>query len=235
MPSAPVSIAEKLKTLPAKAGVYLMKDASGKVIYVGKAASLRHRVQSYFQDGDLAPRVRSMVERVRDFDYLITTSEVEALVLEFTLIQRHRPRYNVRFRDDKRYPYIKITVAEKHPAILTRSPYNKGNLYNFGAFHAAEIRYAFGHDIGANNPFTEIDHRISKNRGTYWIRFAATGNPNGPGLLEWPVYQQETRQRMILDLPLHVETADNVTKCEFWRKRDIKISLANEIFPIAEK
>jgi excinuclease ABC subunit C len=134
MPSAAVSMEEKLKTLPAKAGVYLMKDASGKVIYVGKAASLRHRVQSYFQDGDLAPRVRSMVERVRDFDYLITTSEVEALVLEFTLIQRHRPRYNVRFRDDKRYPYIKITVAEKHPAILVVRRQEEDGARYFGPY-----------------------------------------------------------------------------------------------------
>src|SRR5512136_477505 len=103
-----------LKTLPAKPGVYIMKDATGKVIYVGKAINLRNRVRSYFQspDGQMT-RTRRMVSLIEDLEYIITASELEALILECTLIKKHRPFFNIRLRDDKNYLYIKITTNEE--------------------------------------------------------------------------------------------------------------------------
>jgi excinuclease ABC subunit C len=112
------SIPEKLKLLPQEPGVYLMKDAESKVIYVGKAASLRNRVRSYFQAASRHdPKTHRLVREIADFEYIVTTSEREALIVEDTLIKRHQPRYNIRLKDDKRYPYLKIT-DEKYPRLL---------------------------------------------------------------------------------------------------------------------
>lgn len=109
---------ERLDQLPAAPGVYLFKDVVGDVIYVGKASSLRSRVRSYFQPGaDLSTRLSSLVERVRDLDFVVAESERDALVLEFTLIQKHRPRYNVRSRDDKSYQYLRIDLREEFPVL----------------------------------------------------------------------------------------------------------------------
>src|SRR3569623_414913 len=93
-----------LKILPRQPGVYLMKGADGRVIYVGKASILRNRVRSYFQSqADHSPKVRAMVAKIADFEYIVTGSEKEALLLESNLLKEHRPRYNVKLRDDKQY------------------------------------------------------------------------------------------------------------------------------------
>ena len=128
-------IKEKLTRLPTEPGVYLMKDAAGKVLYVGKAVNLRSRVRSYFQDSaDLQPRIRQMVEEAADLDYVVVGSEKEALILEFNLIQEHRPYYNVRFRDDKRYPLIRIPVSVPYPPVMVvRRPALDGARY-FGPY-----------------------------------------------------------------------------------------------------
>src|SRR3970040_768646 len=115
-------IQEKLKLIPAQPGVYLMKDALGRVIYVGKAASLRSRVRQYFQDGGYLenPRIQHLMAKIADFDYVATDNEVEALILEVNLIKRHRPPYNVRMADDKAYPYIKLTKEPSHKIVMRR-------------------------------------------------------------------------------------------------------------------
>jgi para-nitrobenzyl esterase len=95
-----------------------------------------------------------------------------------------------------------------------------GSLYNFGAFHGAEIRFAFGHDIGANNPFTEIDHRIAKTMRTYWLNFAATGNPNGPGLPEWPAYSRSTDQSLEIGSEIKIQTHLRKGACDLFDKID---------------
>jgi excinuclease ABC subunit C len=130
-----------LKNLPDRPGVYLMKDARGGVLYVGKAQSLRHRVRSYWQKD--APRagegmrIRSVVDRIADVDYTITDSVSEALLLEANLIKRYQPRFNVRLKDDKSYPYIKITLADDFPRIeRTRKLPNDGSRY-FGPYASA--------------------------------------------------------------------------------------------------
>ncbi len=128
-------ITEQLKHLPTSPGVYLMKDAEGDILYIGKAANLRNRVRSYFTASEsLAPKVEQLVDRVDSLDFFITTSEQEALILEFNLIKRHRPFYNVRLKDDKSYPYLKISLYEDWPRIyLTRHVEQDGGRY-FGPF-----------------------------------------------------------------------------------------------------
>jgi excinuclease ABC subunit C len=109
----------KLALLPPRPGVYLMKDKSGKIIYVGKAKILKNRVRSYFQHRPVEhPRTAALIERIDDFDILTTDNELESLILEANLIKEHRPRYNVNLKDDKRYPYIKVTTNEPFPRLL---------------------------------------------------------------------------------------------------------------------
>ena len=106
-------IQEHLKSLPARPGVYIMKDRYGNVIYVGKAVSLKNRVRQYFQSSkNHSDKVRSMVKNISSFEYIMTDSELEALILECNLIKKYKPKYNILLRDDKTYPYIKVTVNE---------------------------------------------------------------------------------------------------------------------------
>jgi excinuclease ABC subunit C len=132
-------ISEQLRGLPPTPGVYLFKDAEGNIIYVGKAASLRHRVSSYFgSEQKLTPKIRRMVSQVADLEYFVTASEQEALILELTLIKRHHPRYNVRLKDDKTFPYLKIDLSEDWPRVhITRKLEANGGRY-FGPFASAK-------------------------------------------------------------------------------------------------
>jgi len=132
-------LTEQIKGLPARPGVYLFKDADGAIIYVGKAANLRHRVGSYFGAGQkLTPKTQRMVARIADLEYFVTASEQEALILELNLIKRHHPRYNVRLRDDKTFPYLKIDLGEDWPRVhITRRLEANGGRY-FGPFASAK-------------------------------------------------------------------------------------------------
>jgi excinuclease ABC subunit C len=131
----PDSIQTVLSSLPARPGVYLMRDAEGRVIYVGKAVNLASRVRSYFTpSAQENPKTRRLVAEVASLEFIVTDSELEALILEANLIKAHRPRFNVRLRDDKRYPYIKVTWAEPFPRVLiTRRIERDGSRY-FGPF-----------------------------------------------------------------------------------------------------
>jgi excinuclease ABC subunit C len=124
-----------LNSLPHKPGIYLMKDAQGTIIYVGKAISLFNRVRSYFQEStDLSPKNRSMVAKVEDIEFLVVQNEVEALVLESNYIKQYRPKYNVLLRDDKSYPYIKVALTEDFPRVYrVRNFQRDGNRY-FGPY-----------------------------------------------------------------------------------------------------
>lgn len=132
-------IAEQLKQLPNSPGVYLLKDGAGNILYVGKAANLHHRVRSYFGAGQkLSPKLQRMVARVNEFDFFVTSSEQEALILELNLIKRHHPRYNVRLKDDKTFPYLKIDLNEDWPRVhITRRLEEDGGRY-FGPFASAK-------------------------------------------------------------------------------------------------
>jgi excinuclease ABC subunit C len=124
-----------LNSLPHKPGIYLMKDAQGTILYVGKAISLFNRVRSYFQEStDLSPKNRSMVAKIEDIEFLVVRNEVEALVLESNFIKQYRPKYNVLLRDDKSYPYIKVSLSENFPRVYrVRSFQRDGNRY-FGPY-----------------------------------------------------------------------------------------------------
>ena len=128
-------VAEKLKLLPDKPGVYIMKNAEGRIIYVGKAIVLKNRVRQYFQSNkNHSPKVRAMVSHIADFEIIMTASEVEALILECNLIKKHRPRYNISLKDDKSYPYVKVTVQEDFPRVfITRRILKDGARY-FGPY-----------------------------------------------------------------------------------------------------
>ncbi|WLD95436.1 excinuclease ABC subunit UvrC [Alkalihalobacillus sp. AL-G] len=126
------TVKNKLALLPDQPGCYLMKDRNGTVIYVGKAKILKNRVRSYFTGTHYGKTLR-LVSEIKDFEYIVTSSDLEALVLEMNLIKKHDPRYNVMLKDDKSYPYIKIT-NEKHPRLITTRKVKKGSGKYFGPF-----------------------------------------------------------------------------------------------------
>ena len=148
-------IQEELKKLPAKPGVYLMHNQKDEIIYVGKAIKLCNRVRQYFQDSrNLSVKIQHMVKNIAYFEYIITDSELEALILENNLIKEHRPKYNTMLKDDKGYPYIKVTVHEEFPRIfLARKMKQDGGKY-FGPYTSA----------GAVNDTIELLRKIFKIR-----------------------------------------------------------------------
>lgn len=128
-------IQEELKKLPQKPGVYLMKDENGHVIYVGKAVNLKNRVRQYFQSSrNQTVKTRSMVPNIKEFEYIVTDSEMEALLLECNLIKKHHPYYNILLKDDKTYPYIKVTVQEPFPRIFITRRMTKDKAKYYGPF-----------------------------------------------------------------------------------------------------
>ena len=127
-------IRQKLKDLPEKSGVYIMRDKGGNIIYVGKAVLLTRRVRQYFGTSPKLPKVQAMVDNVDDFDYIITLTEKDALALEANLIRKYKPHYNILLKDDKHSPYIKIDLRPEYPAIeITRKVRRDGARY-YGPF-----------------------------------------------------------------------------------------------------
>jgi excinuclease ABC subunit C len=171
-----VAVADKLDRLPARPGVYLFKDEEGRIIYVGKARVLRDRVRSYFQASRPAELHKSrLVEEVFDLDLVVTDSEMEALALENNLIKRHKPPYNVRLRDDKNHPYLKLTLAEEYPRLyVVRRPAEDGNVYggpyipaSLGRRTAALTRKLFGirtckEALNGRRPRPCLQHQIGR-------------------------------------------------------------------------
>ena len=130
--------AHRLRITPGKPGVYLMKDARDKVLYVGKASNLRNRVRSYFgSPQSLNTKIQRMVERVVDYEFIVTDSTAEALILECTLIKKYRPTYNARLKDDKSYPYLKIDLTEDFPQVYITRRVNQDGARYFGPFATA--------------------------------------------------------------------------------------------------
>src|SRR5687767_11950017 len=132
-----LSVDEKVTNLPSRPGVYLMRDAAGKVIYVGKAKDLRVRVRSYFNRSDGRSQIEFLVKRVGDLETLVTSNDKEALILENNLIKQYKPRYNIRLKDDKSYLSIKVTTQHPWPRIFTTSKIVKDGSRYFGPFSSA--------------------------------------------------------------------------------------------------
>ena len=160
-----------LRQLPTSPGVYLMKDEAGRVLYVGKADSLRSRVRSYFGSKDpLDARIARMTREVADIDYILTDTVSEAFLLENNLIKEHRPRFNIRLRDDKSYPFVKITLGEDFPRIVrTRKLARDGSRY-FGPYASA----------------TSVDETLKLLRKIFPFRTCNLEIPDGKRVLERP-------------------------------------------------
>ena len=149
------NIEEELKKLPSQPGVYLMHDAKDEIIYVGKAVNLKNRVRQYFQSSrGKTAKIEQMVSRIARFEYIITDSELEALVLECNLIKEHRPRYNTMLKDDKTYPYIKVTVGEPFPRVQFSRQMKKDKSRYFGPYTSA----------GAVKDTIELIHKLYRIR-----------------------------------------------------------------------
>ncbi|WP_293728711.1 excinuclease ABC subunit UvrC [uncultured Phascolarctobacterium sp.] len=137
------SIKNALAVLPDKPGVYLMHDAEGKVIYVGKAVVLKNRVRSYFRNlASHTPKVRAMVAKIAEIETIVTSSEVEALILECNLIKKYRPRYNISLKDDKTYPYLKVTVQEDFPRLFATRRLSRDGAKYYGPYADAGAMHA---------------------------------------------------------------------------------------------
>ena len=133
-----VKLQEKIAQVPDRPGVYLYKDAKAQIIYIGKAASLRSRVRSYFQDSRARdPKTDALVAQIRDLEYIVTTNELEAMILESTLVKKHRPRYNIILRDDKHYPFLKLTTNEDFPRLVVARRVQPDGAAYFGPFYPA--------------------------------------------------------------------------------------------------
>ncbi len=149
------NIEEELKKLPSQPGVYIMHDAKDEIIYVGKAVSLKNRVRQYFQSSrGKSAKIEQMVSRIARFEYIVTDSEMEALVLECNLIKEHRPRYNTMLKDDKAYPYIKVTVGEEFPRVMFARTMKKDKSKYFGPYTSA----------GAVKDTIDLIHKLYKIR-----------------------------------------------------------------------
>jgi excinuclease ABC subunit C len=135
-----VDLEQKISDLPDKSGVYIMQDAGGNIIYIGKARSLKNRVKQYFSNSAKPEKVMAMVSKARDFRYIITKTEMDALCLEANLIKKHKPQYNILLKDDKAYPYIKINLNAEYPKIeIIRKLKNDGAKY-FGPFVGVSVK-----------------------------------------------------------------------------------------------
>jgi len=159
---ANAQVATRLAGLPTKPGVYIMRDVNNRVIYVGKAVILRNRVRSYFQDSaSHPPKTERLVAEVADLEWIVTGSELEALVLECELIKRYSPRYNVRLKDDKRYPYIKVSVQEDFPHVyMVRNMLRDGGRY-FGPFTSSQTVYQSLEVLRRLFPYRTCDREIT--------------------------------------------------------------------------
>jgi excinuclease ABC subunit C len=132
------ALTEKLERLPDRPGVYLMKDAKGQVIYIGKAASVKARIRSYFQESRARDaKTDALVDQIADLEYIVTANELEALILESNLVKRHRPRYNIILRDDKHYPFLKLTTNEDFPRLMVARRIGKDGATYYGPFYPA--------------------------------------------------------------------------------------------------
>lgn len=160
------NIEEELKKLPAKPGVYIMRDKTDNIIYVGKAIILKNRVRQYFQSSrNKTEKIRQMVERIDHFEYIITDSELEALVLECNLIKEHRPKYNTMLKDDKSYPYVRITLNEAFPRVFLSREMKKDKSKYFGPYTSV----------------TAVKEILELLRGIYKIRTCSRNLPKDVG------------------------------------------------------
>ncbi|MBO7171164.1 MAG: GIY-YIG nuclease family protein, partial [Clostridia bacterium] len=155
---------QKANGLPLCPGVYLMKDRAGKVIYVGKSRKLKNRVSQYFQNSEKAIKTARMVSLVADFDYFLCDTEIEALTLENTLIKQYAPKYNIRLKDAKSYPYIKVTAEEYPRLVMTRTRQNDKGKY-FGPYSGTATVFSVIDTLKKTLGLADCKHRFPRDIG----------------------------------------------------------------------
>src|SRR6185436_8849733 len=196
---APRPLDDRFAAVPPRPGVYLLKDRHGKVIYVGKATNLRARVRTYLRGGDERSQVRFLVDRIADFETLVTSNDKEALILENNLIKQYRPRYNIRLKDDKSYVSVKVTSKDPWPGVyVTRRIVKDGNRY-FGPFASASGVRETLDTIRKVFPLRTCSDGVFRNRSRPCIEYDIRRCP-GPCVL--PVdraeYEEHLRQAMLV-------------------------------------
>jgi excinuclease ABC subunit C len=191
-----VDLQQKIRTIPASPGVYLYKNAEGEVIYVGKAKSLRHRVSSYFHQGRVADaKTGTLVREVADVDYIVVANNKEALALENHLIKQKKPRFNILLRDDKTYPYVKLTLADRYPRVyVTRRLKKDGSVY-YGPYFPANLAYRIVDLIHRNFlvPSCTVDLNRSHPRPCLQFYIGRCLGPCVEGLTTPELYQEAVR------------------------------------------
>jgi excinuclease ABC subunit C len=191
-----VDLQQKIRSIPAQAGVYLYKNAEGEVIYVGKAKSLRHRVSSYFHEGRVADaKTGTLLREAVDVDYIVVANNKEALALENHLIKQKKPRFNILLRDDKTYPYVKLSLGEKFPRVyVTRRLRKDGSVY-FGPFFPANLAYRIVDLIHRNFqvPSCYVDLRRFHPRPCLQFYIGRCLGPCVEGLTTAEIYQEAVR------------------------------------------
>ena len=244
MPYPTEYVKEIVSKIPFDPGIYMMKDENGTIIYVGKAISLRRRVRQYFQKSNKSPRIEKMVTLIKDISYIVTKNEVEALALECNYIKNHNPKFNVMLKDDKTYPYIKITIKDKYPLIyVTRRKLDDGSKYfgpytNVGAMRQSleVIRKIF--------PLKRCKTNLEKHKLTSPCLYYHIGKCLGPCINDVSL---EKYREMINQVVLFLEGKDKeienlikqeidiaIEKLEFERAQELKERLDN-INKIKEK
>jgi excinuclease ABC subunit C len=208
-----VSLEEKLNELPPSPGVYLHKDNAGKVIYVGKAKNLRNRVRSYFRAARPFDRkTDALVDQIADLEFIVTDNEVEALILEASLVKKHKPRYNIKLQDDKSYPHLKLTVNEPFPkVVITRRIQKDGALY-FGPFLPASLARktidVINRTFQLRTCDIEIDGKAPRPCLEYHIKRCL--GPCVKGLCDAEQYQEAVRDVRLLLEGRNTELADTL-------------------------
>ena len=226
---------EKLQNLPDAPGVYLMKDAQGHVIYIGKAVTLKNRVRSYFQKGAKGEKIEIMVRQIADFETIVTHSELEALALESNLIKKHRPRYNVILRDDKNYPYLRFDVKSEYPRLeVVRRLKKDGALY-YGPYVPAGGMWESLALIRRTFPIASCKKELGRKKERACVQFQI-GRCMGPctGEVDKAAYQDvvsqvrlflEGKNRDLLDL-LKQRMEEASEKMEYERAAELRDRIA---------
>ena len=214
----------KLAALPVRAGVYLLKNNRGKVIYVGKAKSLRSRVRTYFRGGDDRMQVAFLMKKVADFETLVTETEKEALILENNLIKQYKPRYNIRLKDDKSYVSVKVTVQDEWPRVLVTRKIRKDGARYFGPFHSAHSVRDTIDTIRRTIPLRTCSDGVFRNRSRPCLEYQIK-RCLAPCCLpvEADEYAPHLQQAMLLLSGKRVEVVDNL-------KAEMKAAAAAERF-----
>jgi excinuclease ABC subunit C len=220
---------DKLKNLPLSPGVYLHKDDAGKIIYVGKAKNLRNRVRSYFQSGrGHDHKTRELVRRIADLEFIVTDTEVEALVLESNLIKQHKPRFNVLLKDDKQYPHLKLTINEPFPRVMITRKVNRDGALYFGPFLPASLARRtidlINRTFQLRTCDIEIDGRLPRPCLEYHIKRCL--GPCVKGLCTLAEYQEAVRDVRLLLEGKNRELADQLEERMMQASEEMRFEMA---------